>query len=136
MASERWRIVVAEDDEQLAALVEQLLADDGRFEIVGRTADGDEVVRLVEHHAPDLVLMDIGLPGQDGLAATRAIHAHDATRHVVIYTGSSDYGDVARSEAAGAVGYLHKDALASPDLPDALHVLHTNYINRLPDDEL
>lgn len=134
MASEHLRIVVAEDDEHLAALVEQLLADDGRFEVVGRTGDGDEVVRLVERHAPDLVLMDIGLPGQDGLAATRAIHAHDATRHVVIYTGSADYADVARSEEAGAVGYLHKDALASPDLPDALHVLHTNYVNRLPDE--
>jgi DNA-binding NarL/FixJ family response regulator len=135
VASERLRIVVAEDDEHLAALVEQLLTADGRFEVVGRTADGGEVVQLAAEHAPDLVLMDIGLPGQDGLAATRAIHAHDPTRHVVVYTGSSDYADVARSEEAGAVGYLHKDALASPDLPDALHVLHTNYVNRLPDEE-
>jgi len=134
--SQRLRIVVAEDDERLAALVEQLLDADGRFEVVGRTADGDEVVRLVEAQAPDLVLMDIGLPGQDGLAATRAIHERDPDRHVVVYTGSVDYDDIARSDAAGAVGFLHKDALASPDLPEALHVLHLNYVNRLPDDEL
>ena len=134
MESQRLRIVVAEDDERLAALVEQLLEADGRFEVVGRTDDGDEVVRLVELEAPDLVLMDIGLPGQDGLAATRAIHARDPNRHVVVYTGSADYGDVARSDAAGAVGFLHKGALASPDLPDALHILHLNYVNRLPDE--
>lgn len=131
---DRLSIVVAEDDGPLAALVVQLLDDDGRFVVVGRAADGDEAVRLVEEHAPDLVLMDIGLPGRDGLAATRAIHERDAARHVVIYTGSSEYADVARSEEAGAVGFLHKDALASPDLPDALHVLHTNYVNRLPDE--
>ena len=131
---ERLSIVVAEDDERLAALVVELLDDDGRFVVVGHAVDGDEAVRLVEEHAPDLVLMDIGLPGRDGLAATRAIHDRDADRHVVIYTGSTEYADVARSEEAGAVGFLHKDALASPDLPDALHVLHTNYLNRLPDE--
>jgi len=132
--SQRLRIVVAEDDARLAALVEQLLDADGRFEVVGTTADGDEVVGLVAAQAPDLVLMDIGLPGQDGLAATRAIHARDPDRHVVVYTGSVDYDDIARSDEAGAVGFLHKDALASPDLPEALHVLHLNYVNRLPEE--
>jgi pilus assembly protein CpaE len=131
---ELLRIVVCEDDERLAELVVRLLDDDGRFVVVGQAADGDEAVRLVEEHEPDLVLMDIGLPGRDGLAATRAIHEWDAGRHVVIYTGSNEYADIARSEEAGAVGFLHKDALASPDLPDALHVLHTNYVNRLPDE--
>src|SRR5581483_7637185 len=134
MQPERLSVVVAEDDERLAALVVQLLDADGRFVGVGHAADGDEAVRLVEEHAPDLVLMDIGLPGRDGLAATRAIHERDAARHVVIYTGSNEYADVARSEEAGAVGFLHKDALSSPDLPDALHVLHTNYVDRLPDE--
>lgn len=134
MQPERLSVVVAEDDERLAALVVQLLDADGRFVVVGHAADGDEAVRLVEEHTPDLVLMDIGLPGRDGLAATRAIHERDAARHVVIYTGSNEYADVARSEEAGAVGFLHKDALSSPDLPDALHVLHTNYVDRLPDE--
>jgi two-component system response regulator DesR len=77
--------------------------------------------------------MDIAMPGRDGIDATRAIHARDAAQHVVIYTGSDEYGDVARAEDAGAAGYLHKDALTSPDLADALHVLHTNYLSRIPD---
>jgi DNA-binding NarL/FixJ family response regulator len=79
--------------------------------------------------------MDIGMPGRDGIAATGAIHARDPGQHVVIYTGSDQYGDIARAEDAGAVGYLHKDALTSPDLADALHVLHANYLNSVPDPE-
>ncbi len=133
MTGERLRIVIAEDDDRLSELVAQLLDADGRFAVVGRAADGDEAVRLAEAHTPDIVLMDIGLPRQDGLAATRAIHAQNAEQHVVVYTGSGEYEDIARSEEAGAVGFLHKDALASPDLPDALHILHTNFMSRLPE---
>ncbi|MBA3844516.1 MAG: response regulator transcription factor [Actinobacteria bacterium] len=127
------RIVIAEDDEKLAVLVEEILDGDGRFIVVGRASDGDQAVRLVEEHAPDIVLMDIGLPGRDGIDATRAIQQRDSGQHVVIYTGSGEYEDVARADAAGAGGFLHKDALVSPDLADALHVLHTNYVSALPD---
>jgi DNA-binding NarL/FixJ family response regulator len=123
------RIVICEDDERLAALVEELLARDGRFTVVGHAQDGDEAVRLVQEQSPDMVLMDIGMPGRDGIEATRAIHERDAGQHVVIYTGSDEYADVARADEVGAVGYLHKQALTEPDLADALHVLHTNYVS-------
>ncbi len=135
MTDSALRIVIAEDDERLAALVESILNRDGRFVVVGRAVNGDEAVRLVEQHVPDLVLMDIGMPGRDGIEATRAIHDRDAAQHVVIYTGSDEYDDVARADAAGAAGYLHKDALMSPELADALHVLHTNYVRGAPDPE-
>ena len=128
MTENPLRIVIAEDDARLAALVEENLEQDGRFIVVGRASNGDEAVRVCAEVAPDIVLMDIGLPGLDGIDATRAIHQRDAAQHVVIYTGSDEYADVARAEDAGAAGYLHKTALTSPDLPDALHVLHTNYV--------
>ena len=128
------RIVICEDDEKLAALVEEILDKDGRFIVVGRASDGDEAVRLVAEQAPDVVLMDIGMPVRDGIDATRVIHQRDARQHVVIYTGSDEYGDVARADEAGAAGYLHKHALTSPDLADALHVLHTNYVSAVRDD--
>jgi DNA-binding NarL/FixJ family response regulator len=128
------RIVICEDDEKLAALVEEILDKDGRFIVVGRASDGDEAVRLVAEQAPDVVLMDIGMPVRDGIDATRAIHQRDARQHIVIYTGSDEYGDVARADEAGAAGYLHKHALTSPDLADALHVLHTNYVSAVRDD--
>jgi DNA-binding NarL/FixJ family response regulator len=122
------RIVVAEDDERLAALVVEILEADGRFLVVGRASTGDEAVRVCETEQPDIVLMDIAMPGGDGIGATRTIHERDSGQHVVIYTGSDEYEDVARAEEAGAAGFLHKEALTSPDLADALHVLHTNYV--------
>jgi two-component system, NarL family, nitrate/nitrite response regulator NarL len=124
------RIIVCEDDEKLATLVQEILDADGRFIVVGRAENGDEAVRLVAELAPDVVLMDIGMPVRDGIDATREIHQRDSGQHVVIYTGSDHYADVARADEAGAGGFLHKDALTSPDLADALHVLHTNYVTR------
>lgn len=127
------RILIAEDDAQLAHFVETLLHRDGRFVVVGLATNGDDAVRLCEERAPDLVLMDIGMPLRDGIEATRAIHARDENQHVVIYTGSDEYGHLARADAAGAAGFLHKNVLTSPDLADALHVLHVNFVNNLPD---
>lgn len=133
MTDSPLRILVCEDDERLATLVTETLAADGRFIVVARATDGDEAIRLTADLAPDVVLMDIGLPGRDGIEATRAIHERDAGQHVVIYTGSGEYADVARADDAGAVGFLHKEALMSPDLADAIQVLHTNYQSSIPD---
>lgn len=129
------RILLAEDDDQLAALIETILDGDGRFIVVGRATTGDGAVELCEERSPDIVLMDIGMPGRDGIEATHAIHGRDPGQHVVIYTGSDEYGDIARADDAGAVGYLHKGALTSPDLAEALQVLHANYVSRIPDPE-
>ena len=133
MTNGRLRILICEDDERLAALVTETLEADGRFDVIARAITGDEAVGLTEEHSPDVVLMDIGMPGLDGIAATRAIHQRDARQHVVIYTGSDEYENIGRADAAGAVGFLHKDALTSPDLPDAIQVLHANYVSAPPD---
>jgi DNA-binding NarL/FixJ family response regulator len=122
------RVVVAEDDDQLAELIVSLLAEDGRFEVVGRARTGDEAVELASEHRPDIVLMDIAMPGCDGVEATRVIRSLNSDQHVVIYTGSADYADVGRAQDAGAAGFLHKDALTSGEIADALDVLHRNYL--------
>ncbi|HST14578.1 MAG TPA: response regulator transcription factor [Gaiellaceae bacterium] len=127
MTDRRLRILICEDDERLATLVTETLAADGRFDVVARATNGEDAIRLAEEHGPDVVLMDIGLPGVDGIDATRAIRERDAGQHVVIYTGSAEYEDIGRADAVGAAGFLHKDALTSPDLPDAIEVLHTNF---------
>ena len=128
-----FRVLIAEDDDRLAELIEAILDEDGRFVVVGRAANGDEAVELAGEVHPDLVLMDIVMPTCDGIEATRLIHELDARQHVVIYTGSDEFADVAKADAAGAVGYLSKEALTSPDLADALAVLHSNYERTLPD---
>jgi DNA-binding NarL/FixJ family response regulator len=135
VSAQPLRILIAEDDDRLGELVEEVLAGDSRFVVVGRAANGDEAVELCEQQAPDIVLMDIGMPGRDGIDATRMIRARDAGQHVVIYTGSDEYGDVARADDAGAAGFLHKSALTSPELADALQVLHANYVRGIPDPE-
>ena len=133
MSESPLRILICEDDDGLAALVTETLEADGRFLVIARATTGSEAVELASEHTPDVVLMDIGMPGLDGIDATRAIHERDRGQHVVIYTGSDEYGDVARADDAGAAGFLHKDALTSPDLPEALHVLHANYVSSVPD---
>ena len=75
------------------------------------------------------------MPACNGIEATRLIHELSPDQHIVIFTGSDEYADIAKAEAAGAVGYLNKEALTSPDLADALAVLHDNYERALPDPE-
>jgi DNA-binding NarL/FixJ family response regulator len=133
--SDPLRIVIVDDDERLAASVQDLLDADGRFVVVGCASNGADALELVEREQPELVLMDIGMPGLDGIDATRAIHERDAGQQVVIYTGSDEYDDVARADAAGANGFLHKSALTSPDLADALLVLRANYERGAADPE-
>jgi DNA-binding NarL/FixJ family response regulator len=122
------RILIVDDDRPLAEAVKDQLEADGRFVVCGCAGDGAEALELVATESPDLVLMDIGMPGFDGIDTTRAIRERHAKQHVVIYTGSDEYDDVARADAAGANGFLHKSALTSPDIADALLVLHANYV--------
>jgi DNA-binding NarL/FixJ family response regulator len=122
------RVIVAEDDDQLAELITSLLDDDDRFDVVARARTGDEAVELAGEERPDIVVMDLAMPGCDGIEATRLIRDLNPDQHVIIYTGSADFEDVGRAEEAGASGFLHKDALTSGDLADALDVLHRNYL--------
>jgi len=129
------RVLIAEDDDSLAELLDTILGEDGRFTVVERARNGDEAVELVGEVHPDLVLMDIVMPVCGGIEATRLIHELNPRQHVVIYSGSDEFADVVEAGAAGAVGYLSKDALTQPALADALAVLHENYERALPDDE-
>jgi len=122
------RVIVAEDDDQLAELITSLLDEDDRFDVVARARTGDEAVELVGGERPDIVVMDLAMPGCDGIEATRLIRSLDPGQHVIIYTGSGDFDDIGRAEEAGASGFLHKDALTSGDLGDAIDVLHRNYL--------
>ncbi|MGW1272100.1 response regulator, partial [Streptomyces sp. NPDC002491] len=79
-------------------------------QVVATAGDGRQAVDAVEAHAPDVVLMDLRMPRMDGIEATRAITAqHPATR-VVVLTTYSDDESISSALAAGALGYLTKDA--------------------------
>jgi len=104
------RIAIADDQtlirEGLAALLD-LMPD---LTVVGKAADGRQALALVAEHEPDVVLMDVRMPGMNGVAATREICArHPGTRVIVLTTFDNDEY-IFESLRAGASGYLLKDA--------------------------
>jgi DNA-binding NarL/FixJ family response regulator len=104
------RVVVADDQtavrEGLAVLLD--LLDD--VTVVGTAADGAEAVRLVAEQGADVVLMDLRMPGTDGVAATARLHAEHPEVKVVVLTTYAEEADILAALRAGALGYLTKDA--------------------------
>jgi DNA-binding NarL/FixJ family response regulator len=106
------RVLIADDEPLFADALEVLLGTDDRIEVVGRAGDGTQAVELARELGPDVVLMDLSMPGVDGFGATRQILAADGDTHVVVLSGSDDPADIAKAREAGAAGYITKDRIA------------------------
>jgi CheY-like chemotaxis protein len=104
----KHKILIVEDNLLNLELVADLLEAAGF--IVGRAHTAEEGLRAARELSPDLILMDLSLPGLDGLAATRALRADPATRHLTIIalTAHAMKGDEALALSAGCDGYLAK----------------------------
>jgi CheY-like chemotaxis protein len=113
------RVLIADDEPLFAEALKLLLSADERIEVVGRAADGSEAVELARKLEPDLVLMDLSMPGIDGFGATEQIAAALDGVRVLVLTGSEDPADVAKARKAGASGYITKDQIAET-LVDAI----------------
>jgi DNA-binding NarL/FixJ family response regulator len=105
------RVVLADDHAVVRNGLEQLLSGVSDIDVVGTAADGAEAVEVVRRTRPDVVLMDLQMPGMDGVAATRQIVA-DGGPDVLVLTSFSDAERIVAALDAGAVGYLLKDAEA------------------------
>jgi DNA-binding NarL/FixJ family response regulator len=101
-------ILVADDHPLLREGIVQLLDKEADIEVVGQAADGEEAVRLADEKTPDVVVMDIEMPGIDGLEATRQIKAAHPEISVLVLTIHDDEEIIAALLAAGAAGYLLK----------------------------
>jgi two-component system, response regulator PdtaR len=109
------RVVVAEDEAIIRLDLKEMLEEEG-LEVVGEAGDGDAAVRLAREHAPDLVIMDIKMPGMDGLSAAERI-VDEELAAVLILTAFSQDALVRRAAEAGAMGYLVKPFQKSDLLP-------------------
>jgi NarL family two-component system response regulator LiaR len=115
------RVLVADDHQVVREGLRMILAEEREtIELVGEAADGHEAVRLAERLRPDVVLMDLLMPGLDGIAATQRLRAGGAGPRVLILTTYADDERVRDAIRAGATGYLLKDVLRA-ELVQAIH---------------
>ena len=106
------RVLIADDERLFAEALELILDGDGRIEVVGRAIDGHEAIALAKSLEPDVVLMDLSMPGIDGFSATEAILTATGKMRVLVLSGSADPEDMTRARDAGACGYLMKETIA------------------------
>jgi DNA-binding NarL/FixJ family response regulator len=104
------RVLLAEDHAVVRTGLLQLLGGIDEIEVVAAATGGEEAVALAAEHRPDVVLMDLEMPGIDGIEATRRIRSVHPEINVVVLTAFSDRGRILDAIDAGAVGYLLKDA--------------------------
>ena len=102
------RLLVVDDHALFRRALANLIGNEPDFEIVGEAGDGAEAVRMAQTLRPDLVLMDIHMPGTDGLEATRQIVSAVPATRVVILTVSEEDRDLFEAIKSGAHGYLLK----------------------------
>jgi AmiR/NasT family two-component response regulator len=109
------RVVIAEDEAIIRLDLKEILEEEG-YEVVGETGRGDEAVALVKEHKPDLAILDIRMPGMDGLSAAREITA-DRAAAVLILTAYSQRNLIEEARDAGALAYLVKPFQRSELIP-------------------
>ena len=106
----KTRILIADDHDVVRSGLKMLLRSRGEFSIVAEAADGEEAVRLVEKHRPDVAILDISMPKLDGIEATRLMKLNHPSLKVLILTVHEDEEYAVQVLRAGASGYLLKNA--------------------------
>jgi DNA-binding NarL/FixJ family response regulator len=116
------RVVLADDHAVVRAGLKAVLGSAPDIEVVGEAKDGREAVALTERLSPDVVVMDLSMPGVDGTAATREIAAKQLPARVLVLTMHAEEDYLVPLFEAGAAGYLVKSA-ADRDLVDAVRTV-------------
>jgi two-component system response regulator NreC len=115
-------VLLVDDHAMFRAGIKALLQADGKVEVIGEAATGDEGVDLVRSLKPDVVVMDLSMPGSNGLEATRRIAALDLDTSVLVLTVHAEEEYLVPVVEAGASGYLTKTS-ADTDLLEAIRVV-------------
>lgn len=104
------RVLVVDDHELVRSGITRMLADDPDIEVIGEASSGEEAIESVRQSSPDIVLMDIRMPGIGGLEATRRILRIDDAIRVIVVTACADDPYPTRVMQAGATAYITKGA--------------------------
>ncbi len=105
-------VILVDDHTMLRQGIRRALESEG-IKVVAEASDGTEAIRLALEHKPDVVLMDVSMPGMDGVEAARRLVEADGRQRVVMLTMHIDRDVIDRAIRAGAVGYLTKDSSIS-----------------------
>jgi NarL family two-component system response regulator LiaR len=119
----RVRVLIADDHAIVRKGIRALLSEAGGFEVVGEANNGQQAVLRAEETRPDVILMDLLMPGMDGIEATRTITSRQPKTRILVLTSFAADNKVFPAIKAGALGYLLKDS--SPDeLVRAIRQVH------------
>ena len=106
------RILLVDDHSVVLSGLQKFMLVNRDLVTVGVATDGAEAVQMAELHKPDVILMDLLMPGMDGVAATREIHSRNPEVKVIALTSFAELNMVPMALQAGAVGYLEKNVTA------------------------
>lgn len=123
MSKSRIELLLVDDHPVVLAGLQACLAVHPRFKIVGEARDGDQAVRQVAALKPDIVLLDLSLPGKSGLLVAARVRQEKVRTRVIVLTVHDDREHLRRAVRAGVRGYLLKDAAPSA-LVRAIEVVH------------
>ncbi|MEV4674284.1 response regulator transcription factor [Actinomadura sp. NPDC049382] len=126
------KVLIADDHPVVRQGLRTFLGIQDDIEVVGEAEDGASAVTLAESLEPDIVLMDLKMPGADGLAALTELRARGVTARVLVLTSVTERGQVLPAVQAGAAGYLYKD-VDPQALVQAIRAVNDGHVLFAPD---
>ncbi len=129
---QRIRVLLVDDHQVVRKGLRTFLEVQDDIEVVGEAADGDEGVRQAEQLRPDVILMDVKMPGTDGISALRLLREKQNAARVLVVTSFTEQRTVVPALRAGAAGYVYKDV--DPDaLAGAIRSVHAGHVLLQPE---
>ncbi|MFG1810262.1 response regulator [Streptomyces sp. NPDC049040] len=132
MADKVIRVLLVDDHQVVRRGLRTFLEVQGDIEVVGEAADGQEGVARAEELRPDVILMDVKMPGTDGIEALRQLRDAASTARVLIVTSFTEQRTVVPALRAGAAGYVYKD-VDPVALADAIRSVHAGHVLLQPE---